>query len=313
MLDIVVNCKRKERLEVFLFDLFRNKIYSISTNTTNSSVFFKDKLRNMMQYSYKAIVCDQPPRLSVYSLENRFLVVGVDLLVLYEICILQNDAIKFQEIDSDDPKFLTTINKALPSETIDFTLNTMHTSIFNLNSFRLDHINTFDENGYCALGPIPKRLTFLDFILSPYDAWSWSCMIISIVICGVFCNILNRKLENSDSGWRFTSVIAVNFVGQSIPFRNSRPMQMTLLQLCIMMTFIMGNAYQSLIIASMTTSRQGVRMKTISELFKSDFKMKVDRIAYLIFQNSGDFTNILNRMEIGKGTNYKTLIDKEGR
>jgi hypothetical protein len=68
------------------------------------------------------------------------------------------------------------------------------------------------------------------------------------------------------------------------------------------MTFIMGNAYQSLIISSMTSSREGIRFKSIEQLFSSDLKLKVSRIVYRTFQESGEFSSLVSRMEIGSGT-----------
>lgn len=62
----------------------------------------------------------------------------------------------------------------------------------------------------------------------------------------------------------------------------------------------MGNAYQSLIIASMTSSRDGIRFKTFDELFDSNLKMKVDALFYRVIERSGEFSKVFDRMEIGK-------------
>ena len=67
------------------------------------------------------------------------------------------------------------------------------------------------------------------------------------------------------------------------------------------MTFIMGNAYQSLIISSMSFSREGVRIKTFEELFSSESKFIVDPILYDKLASSGEFASILKRMEYALG------------
>lgn len=78
-------------------------------------------------------------------------------------------------------------------------------------------------------------------------------------------------------------------------------MQTTLLQLCILMTFYMGNLYQSVITSSMTSLRDGVRMKTFSEIFESEFKVRVGPRFYRALNFSDDLCSLIDRMEINHG------------
>lgn len=49
-----------------------------------------------------------------------------------------------------------------------------------------------------------------------------------------------------------------------------------LVQICIFVTFILGNAYQSLLISYLTLSREGNRLKTFDQLLSSNLPFKAD-------------------------------------
>ncbi|CRK88116.1 CLUMA_CG001901, isoform A [Clunio marinus] len=87
------------------------------------------------------------------------------------------------------------------------------------------------------------------------------------------------------------------FVGQSIPFRNSRRSQKLLLQVCILMAFFIRSAYESLIISSMAASREGIRFKSIDEIFQSNMSFRVDGIFLNIFNKSNEFSSLISRMK----------------
>lgn len=55
-------------------------------------------------------------------------------------------------------------------------------------------------------------------------------------------------------------------------------MQKRILQLTIFLNFILGNAYQSLIIASITDSHYGTKITTINEMLSNDYSYYVSRV-----------------------------------
>lgn len=277
--------------KVFLYNKFSDAatIYNMKQFPGEVNFFFPNKLRNMHGYNYRALIMEQAPRLT----SHNQIFSGIDISIFSEISRKQNASIRFYKIQQNDPERNKKFSENLNLGNAELTLNTVFYAIRTM-SYR-QFINTYDTNGYCALVPVPTRLSFLQFLLTPYDWFSWFSMISLTIICAIFWKLLSRG--NSNTPGHFVFGVVANFFGQSIPFRDSRRMQTTLLQLCIIMTFIMGNAYQSLIIASMSTSRDGIRFKTFDEMFKSDFKFKVDPRLYGQMKSSGDFVAVTDRME----------------
>lgn len=74
------------------------------------------------------------------------------------------------------------------------------------------------------------------------------------------------------------------------------------------MMFIMGNAYQSLIISSMSLSREGVRLGSFDELFSSETELLVDEQFFNVLTKSGDFEHVLKRMEVILNIQYEELL-----
>lgn len=243
----------------------------------------------------------QAPRIFPHN-DNLF---GIDLTIFKGITEKHNALIALSVyIEWDDPERNEKFAKLLQNRQVDLTLNTVFHGVEN-TIYRL-FINTYDDNGYCALVPIPTRLSFLHFLLSIYDWLSWFSMITLTIVAAIVWKVAKRRSDNSNTASYFMFGVIANFVGQSIPFRGNRFLQTSLLQLCIMMTFILGNAYQSLIIASMAASREGVRMKTSDEMFKSNLKFKVDPRFYRVMKESGDFDEVVERMEhLSNSIDYK--------
>lgn len=269
------------------------------------SLLFPDRLRDMEGYTYRLILSPEFPRLVFL---NDGTIFGEELAVFNAVISKQNARSKVtHKLQPESPRFIENFNRILSHNQADLSLNT---GFFFSNSVAYrESINTYDENGYCALIPVPKRLSFLNFLLTPFDAFSWISMMVTIFLCAVLWKLL--KAHGSDSALYFLFGTAANFLGQSIPFGRNRHMQVTLLQLCILMTFIMGNAYQSLIIASMAGSRSGIRMTTFIELFNSNTRMMVDSMFYKRLNASGEFASVIDRMEIGRDVlKYESIKEK---
>lgn len=276
---------RDQVWKVFTFNEFNKheKMLNASSAIKNIDLLFPDKLRDMHGYAYKLAITNQKPRLPL----KKGRPVGIDESILSEITRHQNARMEIAFVlPVSDPERIKKIYEILTNRRADLTLNTFYEKSEKSTNRR--HVNTYDVADYCALIPIPNRLSFLNFLLSPFDALSWIFMILSIIVCGFVWKLLRRRFIASSSAWHFIIGVIANFFSQSVPFRTNRRIQTTLLQLCILMTFIMGNAFQSVIISFISASREGIRMKTINELFESNLKMKVDPRFYRILANSGD-------------------------
>ncbi|CRK88670.1 CLUMA_CG002476, isoform A [Clunio marinus] len=284
-------------LEVFSAKYFLRKIYSHGVKSQmNLDQLFPDQLKNLHGYTFQILHIQQYPRFMKVAYRDFR---GIDVWMMQIITLKYNSRMNFPiSIPwtgyKNISKFIIEMINIRTQKSLDLTLST----IVTLSDLSTKYINTYDENGYCALIPLPPRLTFLHFILTPYDTLSWMFMIGLVIICSILWKLSSRNNQRKDSAFYFFLIQVANFLGQSIPFRNSRRIQLLLLQLCIMMTFIMGNAYQSLIIPSMSRSREGLRIKTFDELIKSNISIAVTTGFYHILNQSNEFPTLIERSKV---------------
>ncbi|CRK93889.1 CLUMA_CG007416, isoform A [Clunio marinus] len=292
-------------VNAYTSNMFTDKMYSITLEDIKKfSVVFPDKLKNFHNYQFPILFLNEYSRCMIRDGK----VDGINFRVMNMIMNKFNGALNITAIfDPVDPQASLKVRKYFYGSNAEFSLST---------TIELTHwkkwIYTHDENGYCALIPKPPRLTFLHFILTPFDGLSWTFMITSIVVCSIFWKLLTRSYNylRSNSPFFFIFGVIANFLGQSIPFRNSRRIQKLLLQLCVLMTFIMGNAYQSLIIASMSTSRDGRRFNTWQEMFSSNLSFESGEIFYNIMNRSGDFPDVVSRINVTRKINFERIALK---
>ena len=108
----------------------------------------------------------------------------------------------------------------------------------------IESVNTFDVNGYCALIPKPPRTNFLQHLLTPFDAWTWVFLLLSIGLSAWIWLLFNcMSFGNENSAGYFIIGFTASFLGQSMTFRRARIIQVVMLQICIFTTFILGSAY----------------------------------------------------------------------
>lgn len=130
------------------------------------------------------------------------------------------------------------------------------------------------------------------------------------IIGGVVWRALGNGRSNSNSAKDLIFEIIANFLGQSMPLRQNRRIMTTLRLLFILMTFIMGSSYQSLIISSMTWSREGIRLKTFEDFYESKFQFTADKDFVSVLNNSGDFSLFLKRLRMATpDSSYKALAE----
>lgn len=293
---IAIGYDGKTRLG-FSANFFQHIVYPISPSTTDSGVIFEDKLKNMKGFVFKVTMIDQPPRvIRGYSRTlRRFTAFSVDLTVFGETAKKHNAKINIETyFDETFVSFVKKLNRLLKSGATDLTLNTVFSQN---NEFPNDRfINTYDDNAYCALVPIPPRKSFLHYLLTPFDGYSWFFSIISVMSCAVLWHFLKKQV----SAPYFVFAVIANFTGQSIPMNEKKSILTTLFQLCVLMTFIMGNAYQSLLITSMSTSREGTRLQSFDELMKSNLSVLADGVYAGKLRRSGEFESFMDRIVINK-------------
>ncbi|CRK93888.1 CLUMA_CG007415, isoform A [Clunio marinus] len=299
---IILRDDDDHQIKIYTFNKFGKIIYAISSEDRwNFPVVFPDRLKNLNGYQFPMLFIEEYSRCTIVNDE----IDGINFRVLKMFMNKYNGAMSLTaSVNPADPQISIKIQNYFSKNLAGISLSTS----VKLSDWK-KWIYTYDENGYCALIPRPPRLTFLHFILTPFDGLSWTFMIISIVVCSIFWKLLTRSYNylKSNSPFFFIFGVIANFLGQSIPFRNSRRIQKLLLQLCVLMTFIMGNAYQSLIIASMSTSRDGRKFNTWQEMFSSDLTYEVGEIFYVSLKESGDFPDVINRMNVAREIQFEKL------
>lgn len=274
------------------------------TDRPNFSLIFPNKLNNLCGHPYRTVWTENSIRIFTHGKS----LYGIDVFVLSSIFKHQNASLLVAEKlkTRSHRDVMAEVNEILNHGTADFCLNS---DLTPPNRPHQGVINTYDEDGYCAVVPIPSSFSFIFYVLTPFDTLSWILMVAFTVAGGVLWRLFTRTSEDSSSAKDFIFAVIGNFLGQSVSLRYNRRILTTLSLLFFLMTFIMGNCYQSLIIASMTWSREGFRLKSFNEIYKSDYKFIVNDKLLFILNNSGEFSEFLDRVDIQHvGLSYEQLV-----
>lgn len=248
---------------VALLDIFASKVsvYDLEVATTNLRELFPDRQKNLNGFEYNVVLIKQFPKIRRIVSNNALKIEGIDVAIFTEIVKHQNASWKIaligdiNSISNNTQAGTGELQWFLNTEIASLTLNTaLHAPD---NSYR-SMINTYDIAAYCALVPVPPKVSFLRFLLTPYDLPSWLALGTAIFVSALLWLFLHKLFENSRSAWHFSFGVIVNFFGQSLSFGITNRMQKIILYLCILATFIMGNAYQGKIISLMSKSREEI-------------------------------------------------------
>ena len=287
VLNMITVDPHKNHFRVFSYNpYFENEVlYEINSFDTNSTIIFEDKKKDMYGYKYKVLKYEEP---LLYFFQNY--------MFLIEMCKIQNASMVYQKtLRNRDKNFLKTYSELMITKQVDLTLNTAVKS--TLNYMPLPSVITYDEVMHCALVPKPPRTSFFALILKPFDLWTWLTIVITVVVCAIVWRLFRLLYPHvGNSTWYFVYGVFANFLGQSLNFRANHKKQVLLVQLCMLMTFIFGNTYQSMLTTFMTESRNGKRLNTLDELLKSDFILEIDPIFYDLIKHSENFSNFEQRV-----------------
>lgn len=158
----------------------------------------------------------------------------------------------------------------------DLSLNT-ELMILGHDAARYTMVNTYETNGFCMILPYPPRKSVFSYFMKPFDLWSWILIMASLACLVTVWYFLNKQsTSRPDSAGYFLFGFMSFFLGQGVEFHSNRLMQKVLIQLMIMMTFILENAYQSVLTSLMSEARNGDRITPIQEAIDSDFSFIVD-------------------------------------
>lgn len=297
--------------EIAVLEILKPRLDGLEP-TTDVDVVFPDKLKNLNQYTYKAVGFDQKPRL--FRRNGKFY--GFDVFFLEIVAKLQNASFVIDFYDLKNPKDKSKVLSELLEGKIDIVLSTMN-SVGNFGNHQkeLSAFNTYDVGGYCALIPIPPRNSFFKYLLVPYDWISWMFMVLSLVALAVVWRIFRLQRDGRDLSPVSHMILRVvaGFLGQAFDFRHTRWFHVMIMQIFIFMVLILGNAYQSLLISLLTVSRNGTRISTVNEMMQGRYNFISDKIFHLIITEFDGNNSILTKLE--KDTNMYDVqsIDYEAK
>lgn len=299
ILNVVIILSFDNRLSVYSYNpLAPISLYRIDKQA-NIDLMFPDKLKNLHGYNYKVICFNSPPRLRVKKQQIK----SMELMFMNVVAEKMNARRTVSVIEgSRDEK----ISEAFFTGAADVCLNTGMYS----KSKKAKIINTYDTDGFCVLVPIPAKNSQFDFIYKPFDLCSWIWILLSMTCCAIVWHFLQKlSTSNSSSAGHFVFAFISNFLGQLIPFRAHHPMQKLIMQLSILMTFILGTAYQSIIVASFFDSRFGRKITTMEELIGGDYFFYADKIFTLQLNESEYYQRMSPRITIMEkiGFDFKNL------
>lgn len=259
-------------LTTYTYNQFRQeglkRFYQIGKADLSYDDCYPNKLLNLNRYIFRLFYLYESPRFRTMS-DGK--VTGADAFMVE--CALEhlNASVNVTAV-GDAGRYL----KALNGQHFDMSIDTQ-TRIFESGDVACEAVNTFDTDGFCALIPLPPRKSFLDLLLKPFDSWTWFFVGFTMISAALVWHGLNKTFRtNSVSAGYFVFSFVAHFVGQSIPFQEHHVKQKILLQLTIFLTFILGNAYQSLIISYISDAKFGEKLTTINDLIDSNLTFAAD-------------------------------------
>lgn len=284
--------KLDDGLRTFSFNPFfastKYPLYSLDANKITIADVFPDKLKNLNGYEYQVILFEDPP--IVRQLNG--ITYAQDISFIKTLVDLQNA--RFRAIAFTVEEAEGFFVKTLYQGSGDISLNK---NVFLPDEIHLKSVSTFETDGNCALIPYPERKSHFDFMFQPFDLSTWLLIVASMIGCSIVWHYLKQSSAiNSNSAAYFIFSFVSNFLGQSIPFRKHGPTQKLILQLSIALTFILGTAYQSIMISLIAESRFGNRITTIDELISSNFSIYAGNIFIRQINGSEFYQQIKSRL-----------------
>lgn len=305
--NVVVVTELETSFKLFSYNPFFKRgsfyYYEVDRNSSQEKIF-PDKFKNLKGFSYNVFFFSSPPRMVVVNGMGR----SIDLVFIRTVAKKQNAEVNAKVMTKSQKR---SVSNLLSNEgPADIIANTAIHFVSNQYRF-IKSVNTYETDGFCAIIPFAENRSFLNSLLDPFDFWTWVLILASLIGCTIVWKLLNKYSRvRSNTASHFIFGYLAYFLGQSIPFRAHRTMQRTILQLTIFMTLILGNAYQSLIIASMTKLKEAKKLKTIGDLINSSsYNFYVSK-EFIYQLNNSEYYQQLSSRIIGHLTNENRNFSK---
>jgi hypothetical protein len=268
-------------------------------------VAFPDKLKDMKGHRYKARYRKYFPDVFFKGDQNdENGLTGMAKFFIDTIAKHQNATVNYKR-DSLEINKEIRLAKALTTQQADLNLNT-NLMMFGKDADKFKLVNTYETDGFCVMLPYSTRKSFFEIIIKPFDLWTWILIMTSVTLLIVVWHFLNMRsnVPNPDSPWLLLFAFYAFFVGQGVEFRRNRLMQKVLIQLMIIMTFFLGNLYQSDLTSQMAEARNGERITTVEEMLAKNYTFHVDILFSRLLRSSGTHQNLQAKITGNFETQY---------
>jgi hypothetical protein len=257
------------------YNIFNNQTYQVEM-TQDISKIFPNKLRDLHGYSYRILLYPESPM----SWWKNGKIHGAKIYFLEEMLKHQNATFHFRKMLSfKEASSYKTISGQLSKKEFDFCPNIL--VLVSWTFHKRISIETYTMTGYCALIPREPPKSFIVFLISPFDAWTWILMGLSVAIRALVYKLLDHA--RLSSGGQFVFGVFGLFLGQSANTFNARSRKNFYSQLFIFFAFLLGTAYLSLILTFLFQDRDVRSIKNFEDLKASDLRILTDE--YFIYMN----------------------------
>lgn len=253
-------------IKVNIYDVIIRKFHEYD-ETVEVDTLFPDRLRNMQGYEYQMVAVDTIYRIK-YEENSWF---GPDKLLMDVLTKQQNATYAIANFIIGGENSFRPLDR-------DLFLNTYHSGGPSHLRHVYKTVNTFDTDGYCALIPAPSRMSYLKYLLTPFDAYIWIYTLTTMTIFTIIWRIFKKRAtrDDFDSASHFVFGMIALFFLQAIPFRRNRPILTSVTQLFVFTLMILGNVYQSLLISLISEPHFESKISTVDEMIERYNKFRAD-------------------------------------
>lgn len=290
VLNAVIIGLKDDYFIVYSFDTFTRRFYRIERDSKIDKLF-PDRLKNLKGYRYRTLSATEYPIMFIKNKKIK----GTGMDFMRAVAKHQN-ATSSNGFIKPGPGREKILANAFNKMQIDLSLNNGIT-LSGENAEKMKFVNTFETDGYCAMLPFGARRSFFSYVLKPFDDWTWILIMTAMTCFVIVWHFLNKysQVHNPNSAGYLLFAFITFFIGQSVEFRERRMMQKVLIQLMVLMTFVLGNAYQSVLTSLMTESRFGEKITNIQDMIDSGFSFEVDPIFMQMFNASEQYEELRNK------------------
>jgi hypothetical protein len=153
----------------------------------------------------------------------------------------------------------------------------------------------------------------LTYLFVPYDTASWILIVISLVALAIVWKVFKSQRDSHglSSVGRIIFRVIAGFLGQAFNFVTTRWFHVMVMQVFIFMVLILGNAYQSILISLLVSSRNDTRIATVDEMLQGDYNYLADAFFYLNMKKHHQNSSMTKTLQLASNSYEPGMFDFE--